>query len=153
MENETFAIIQSLIKGFNATDRKDYALRRSLWTDEITIDFGGVKDAQIMKADDLNEWARVAYQHMTTMHINFNHEITVNGDKATSFSYGRALHKQQVSKGEDYWNIYATYEHELVKQDGVWKVSRLKMTPIFQEGNTNLVNQAYEDAIQAKNKN
>ena len=145
---DTVAIIQSLVKGFNATDRHDHALRRSLWTDELVIDFGDVKETQQVKADDLAEWARIAYKDMTTMHMSFNHEVSVHGDRATVHSYGRALHKQQVSKGADYWFIYARYEHELVKEGGVWKVCRIRMEPVYQEGNTNLVNQAYADAME-----
>lgn len=147
MKNETLEVIQSLVKGFNATDRKDFETSSLLWTDEVIIDFGGVKAQQVMKADDLANWAKIAYQHMTTMHITFNHEVNIVGDKATVHSYGRALHKQKVSKGEDFWFIYARYEHELTKVGDVWKVSKLYMLPVFEEGNSNLVNQAYEDAL------
>ncbi|KAA2239534.1 nuclear transport factor 2 family protein [Chitinophaga agrisoli] len=148
MENQTNAVIQSLIKGFNATDRKDFALQRSLWADELTIDFGGVKPAQKVKADDLIAWAKIAYKNMTTMHMSFNHEVQIDGDRATVYSYGRALHKQQLSEGEDFWFIYNRYEHELIHDNGVWKVTRLQMTPVFEEGNPDLVNQAYEETVQ-----
>lgn len=146
MQDQAAAVIQSLIKGFNATDRKDWETQRSLWADELTIDFGEVKEPQRMKADDLIAWARIAYKNMTTMHLSFNHEVKINGDKALVHSYGRALHQQKLGSGDDFWFIYNKYEHDMMLNNGVWKISRLKMTPVFQEGNANLVNQAYEEA-------
>lgn len=143
---DSIAVIQSLVQGLNATDRKDFTRWRTLLADELTIDFGGVNPEQTLKADDLMAWAKVAYKDMVTMHMSFNHEVTVNQQQAHVYSYGRALHRQAVSVGEDYWFIYARYEHRLIKQDGVWKITRLHMTPVFEEGNSNLVNQAYEDA-------
>jgi hypothetical protein len=33
------------------------------------------------------------------------------------------------------WHIYAIYEHEHVWTPNGWKISKIKMTPNFQEGN------------------
>jgi hypothetical protein len=43
-------------------------------------------------------------------HMLFNMDIHLDGDRATSKSYGHARH-ERTDKG-DFWHIYAIYEHE-----------------------------------------
>lgn len=125
-------ISRLLSRGFIDTDDKKWSEWRKLLMDEITIDFGGVKPSQTMKADELMAWAKVAYASVKTQHMSFNHDVTINGDKATSRSYGHARH--QRTDTSDFWHIYARYDHEFKRTADGWKIALIKMTPTSQEG-------------------
>ena len=119
-----------------------------LWDDEITIDFGDVKPPQVMKATDLVSWAKVAYKNIKDQHMFFNFIVNVKGDTANSVCYGRALHEQKETG--DKWLIYIRYEHSFRRKGNGWVMTRLKMEPTFQEGNSDLIDQEYEKNSKVK---
>lgn len=126
-------------------DQKRWDEHRQLFADEVTIDFGGVKPSQVIKADDLSSWARQAFRLVKTQHMFTNQDVHIDGDRATATCYGRALH-QRTDTGET-WLIYNRYEHSLVKTESGWKVERLFMEPTWQTGNENLLDEAFATAI------
>ena len=132
---------QTLIRVGIYCDQKRWEEHRKLFMDEVTIDFGGVKPSQVMKADDLKEWGIRAYALVDTQHMFTNQDISINGSSATATSYGRALHKRK-DNGES-WMIYNQYEHSLVKTSEGWKVSRLKMEVFCQTGNEKLLEETF----------
>jgi hypothetical protein len=154
---EVYKITRTLIRIANSTDAKDWTTFRAQFADQVLVDFGEVKPAQTMLADDLVNWSAVAYGRMETQHMVSNHDVLIEPgidvatagnaeDTARVTSYGHALHRQKVSAGEDYWHIYCRYDHELARTEEGWKVTRLKMTPFEQQGNANLLERAYRDA-------
>ncbi len=138
-------VIRTINRVGMSTDAKDWKTLRSLFYDQIEIDFGDVKGSQMINADDLVSWSEQSYKNMQTQHMFTNHDVTIKGNKAEVITYGRALHKQRVSKGDDYWFIYNKYEHSLILTQYGWKVARLKMTPTFEQGSSTLIDQALED--------
>lgn len=141
---DTIEISQTLYRGFRYTDEKKWDERVTYFTDELTIDFGGVKPSQTIKASALMDWARVAYELVDTLHMSTNLDVQLNGERATSFSYGHARH-QRTDTG-DYWHIYARYEHSYARTRHGWKITRIKMTPVFQEGNPKLLEESFAAA-------
>jgi hypothetical protein len=75
-------------------------------------------------------------------------DVQVNGDKAVVASSGLSRHERIDTK--DFWNIYSFYEHELIRTPEGWKVTRLKMVPIFQEGNEHLLEETYALSLTVK---
>jgi SnoaL-like domain len=138
---DTIEITHTLYRGLRCTDEKNWEERVTFFADELTIDFGGVKPSQRIKAADLAAWAKRAYALVTTQHMMFNVDIVVDGNKATSTSNGHARHQRMDT--DDFWNIYPRYEHEYVRQADGWKISRIKMTPIFEEGNPRLLDESF----------
>ncbi|MBV8130082.1 MAG: nuclear transport factor 2 family protein [Planctomycetaceae bacterium] len=59
----------------NSSDARDWEAFRSLFADEITIDFGAVKPPQRTRADDLVAWARKAFSRMKTHHVGNHHML------------------------------------------------------------------------------
>lgn len=147
---DILSITRTLIRVATSTDAKDWALLHQQFADELLVDFGAVKPAERTKADDLVAWSTQGYSQMITQHIVTNHDVQLlTATTARATSYGRAIHRQAVSAGESYWNLYCRYDHELLKTATGWKITRLKMTPLYQEGNVDLVTQAYQDAARA----
>ncbi len=137
-------ISQTLYRGFRYRDEKKWDERVIYFAHGLTIDFGGVKPSQIIKASALMDWARLAYALVDTMHISTNLDVELHGERATSFSYGHARH--QRTDTAYYWHIYARYEHSYVRTKEGWKITRIKMTPVFQEGNPKLLEERFAAA-------
>ena len=87
-----------------STDEKSWKVWENTFADKFTIDFGGVKPPQKTTPKDLMDWAKKTYATV---------DIHLDGDQATSKSYGHARHERTANG--DFWHIYATYEHEHVR--------------------------------------
>jgi hypothetical protein len=122
-------------------DRKDWQGCRTLFTDEVDIDYtsiaGGTPSS--VKADALIEsWRKALGGFKATQHAISNHRITINGDEADSFSYVHAMHYLPHDKGSNHWIVYGYYDHMLVRTPGGWKVKAMKFTVTYAEGNQQL---------------
>ncbi len=144
---DTLAIMTILGRIGRYGDEKRWEEHQSLFTDEITIDFGQVKPPGITSSQAIKEWARLAYRVVNTLHLLTNLDVKVDGDTAFVASSGLSRHERTDTK--DFWNIYSRYEHELVRTNRGWKVTRLKMEPVFQEGNQNMLEETYALAASA----
>lgn len=142
---ESFIITRTLIRIANSTDAKDWETLRTQLADEVQADFGHIRASQPMRADDLITRMKQAYSYMTTQHMVTNHDVRISGETAKVVSYGWVLHRQIVSSGGDFWCLHCRYNHDLMQTDEGWKVTSIQMTPILQQGNTDLVRQAFVD--------
>jgi hypothetical protein len=136
---DVVSIQRTLARVGSYADQKRWEDHRRLFTDEITVDFGGVKPAQRMTSQHLQAWSAATYANVQTQHMFTNQDVELDGDVATANSYGRALH-ERTDTGET-WMIYARYEHTLVREPSGWKVTRLMMTPTWQAGRPDLLEQ------------
>ncbi|PYE18388.1 SnoaL-like protein [Paraburkholderia silvatlantica] len=134
-------IADLLYRSLRCTDEKHIDELQNCYTEELVIDFGEVKPPQQLAAKDLAAWARRAYALVKTQHMMFNVEITLDGDHASSLSCGHALH-QRTDTG-DFWHIYPRYEFGYSRTENGWRISRIKMTPVFEEGNPALLDEAW----------
>jgi len=104
-------------------DRRDPAIYRSCFTDELEVDLGGGGAAQ-MKAD---EWVERAFvlvaSFQSTQHIITNQVININGDKATGMAYLQAQHFNP----ESMFAVGGYYENHLVRTPKGWRISNLKL--------------------------
>ncbi|MDR2862345.1 MAG: nuclear transport factor 2 family protein [Puniceicoccales bacterium] len=138
---DTLMIMTVLSRVGRYGDEKKWEEHQRLFTDKITVDFGHVKPPEITSSQAIKEWAYRAYKGVNTLHLLTNMDVQVNGDKAVVASSGLSRHKRIDTK--EFWNIYSFYEHELIRTPEGWKVTRLKMVPIFQEGNEHLLEETY----------
>lgn len=139
--SDMLEINQNLSRNFMSTDEKSWKVWENTFADELTIDFGRVKPPQKTTPKDLMDWAKKTYATVKTQHMLFNIDIHLDGDQATSKSYGHARHEH--TDNGDFWHIYAIYEHEHVRTPNGWRISKIKMTPNFQEGNPKLLDETF----------
>ena len=132
-------INQNLSRNFMSMDEKSWKAWENTFADELTIDFGGVKQPQKTTPKNLMDWAKKAYATVKTQHMLFNMDIRLDGDQATSKSYGHARH-ERTDSGDFF---YAIYEHEHVRTPNGWRISKIKMSPNFQEGNPRLSDEPF----------
>jgi hypothetical protein len=124
-------------------DRRDWALYRSIFTDQIEMDFAstGIR-AGVYDAD---RWVRDAKRlfagFSATQHTSTNHVHEVRGNEATCVSNMQAEHFVErmpddgLAEGENRWTIGGYYVNELVRTPDGWKLRKVTLNVTWSTGN------------------
>lgn len=90
-------INQNFSRNFMSADENSWKVWENTLYDELTIDFGGVKPPQKTTPKDLMDWAMETCATVKTQHMLFNMNIHLDGNHATSKSYGHAPTSAQTT--------------------------------------------------------
>ena len=135
------AISDVLHRYATGLDMRDWALYRSIFTDEVDLDFSsiGIPPARI-PADDWVERARVLFAGFdATQHLSANHVHDIRGDEATCTSYMRAEHFVITNEGDNYYTMGGYYTNRLVRTAEGWKLSGVTLTVTWNRGNRHVL--------------
>lgn len=122
-------------------DRGDWALYRSIFLDEIEMDFESVGlRPGVYSADD---WVRDARRLFAgfeaTQHTSANHVHEIDGDSATCVSSMQAEHFVTREPGDppgaDRWTIGGYYVNELSRTPAGWRLRKITLTVTWSRGN------------------
>ncbi len=128
-----------------AVDAKDWPLARSLFTDEIRVDFTSLTGGEpaTIPADGLiSGWSSNLTAEKTSFHLRGNHRITFEGDdEAMMVSHGYAWNRLDrgalpENGGEALWEVWGTYEHSFVRTEEGWRVDGMSFFATAERGNT-----------------
>ena len=124
-------------------DRRDWKLFRSIFTDNIEMEFSSVGIRSGPYTAD--HWVRTAQRlfagFSATQHTSTNHVHTLRGDEATCVSNMQAEHFVQresgdeLAEGEQRWTIGGYYVNELVRQSDGWKLAKVTLNATWNYGN------------------
>ncbi|MCZ8021143.1 MAG: nuclear transport factor 2 family protein [Cyclobacteriaceae bacterium] len=125
-----------------AIDRHDWKLALEQFRKEVTLDytelFGGVEE-KLLAETVIERWSSFLPRLKATQHTLSNFLISeIDGD-ALCYSYVDGFHYLPNDKGENYWNVKGFYTQQLKKQNGKWVIHYMKLTPIYQSGNLQLL--------------
>jgi hypothetical protein len=122
-------------------DRRDWALYRRIFTDEIEMDFSslGMRPG-VYKADDWVQDARTLFAGFAaTQHTSTNHVHDVRGDVATCVSNMQAEHFVEPGEGvvpdANRWTIGGYYTNALVRTGAGWKLRGVTLVVTWTTGN------------------
>ncbi|PXW35996.1 UNVERIFIED_CONTAM: SnoaL-like protein [Williamsia faeni] len=130
-------------------DLRDWELYRSVFTEEIEIDYSSYRpgNAGPFKADDWVQRGRMLFPGLTaSQHFLSNLDITVDGDRGTVISYVRAEHVLPNTAGDAMFTIGGYYTDSVVRVDGEWKICRKQLTVLWNSGNPQVLTMARERA-------
>jgi hypothetical protein len=136
------AQISDLVIGYaTGLDRRDWSLYRSIFTDEIEMDFVSVGIRAGSYAAD--KWVRDAKRLFdgfeATQHTSTNHVITLCGDTATCVSNMQAEHfvasEEGLAPGAERWTIGGYYTNELLRTPEGWRLRGITLTVTWSTGN------------------
>lgn len=138
------AIIDVVTNYGASMDRREWGLYRSLFIDDLNIHFppwtGGPQKK--MSAD---EWVDLVKRSLTgfnsTQHRIISHIVQIHGDRAIVDSHMTAKHVFSPSEVEFLGGFYT---HDLLRQDGEWKLSGVKLVVDWDEGPRELFEKAFE---------
>lgn len=134
-----------------AVDTKDWSLYRRVFMERVRIDFGAFARVGEWSADEWVEFIRRSIHGFDgTQHLNGNHEITIDGDRATGTHYVLAEHcilpkDGAVPGSDDFVTFGGYYRSEYRKTRDGWKIASLAVRPLFVRGNPELFNRARLD--------
>lgn len=139
--SERNAIIQTLQNIFIDTDNRNWEQVKAQFADQVLLDYtsmSGGEPSEITPQDIVDSWKGLLPGFKSTQHALSNFQVTIADDEADVFHYGTAWHHLPNEEGEDVWTVVGTYEHHLVKIDGLWKVDRMRFNLKFTDGNGDL---------------
>ncbi len=124
-------------------DRRDWALYRSIFTDEIEMDFRsvGMREGRY-QADAWVRDARTLFAGFSaTQHTSSNHVHEVRGDDARCTSNMQAEHfvarerGDGLADGADRWTIGGWYDNRLLRTPAGWKLCAVTLHVTWSRGN------------------
>jgi uncharacterized protein len=134
-------VVQAIQDMFIAADKRDWAACKNSFTEKPFIDYSslsGIAGSAVDAGELIKAWDNALSRYKHTHHMLSNFDVTVSGNTASVSFYGHALHYLPHSKGGDAWEVYATYNAELVKTGKGWKLSLIVLHLKYQGGNKNL---------------
>jgi hypothetical protein len=123
-------------------DTRDWELYRSIFVDEVEIDFSSFsgESGGTMRADDWVATCRVFFTGLdASQHVMTNPMVTVAGDRAHCRMYMTADHYFANDQGGDRFVIGGYYDDRLVRTDGAWLLEAVKLTMFWQRGNRQIM--------------
>ena len=129
-------------------DTRDWALHRSIYTDEITMDFSsysGSGGAETMSADVWVEGLKPLFTGLSaTQHVMTNPLVHADGDQATQRMYMKAEHFLIDGDVQGEFAIGGYYDDELVRQAGEWRIRAVTLTVLWRRGDPAIMVKARE---------
>lgn len=131
------AISETVLGYATGLDRRDWELYRSIFADEIDMDFSSLGiPAGRVDADQWVEDAKLLFAGFeATQHLSANHVHDLRGDEATCVSYMQAEHFVREGADLQRWTIGGYYTNELRRTDRGWKLHEVTLTVTWQTGN------------------
>lgn len=114
----------------NACDAKDWAKCRSLFTDEIDVDFtslAGGEPARMKSEDLIGAWRTNLFAEKKTFHQRGNHRIEIDGDQSEVYSKAYAFNLLETGAVTGLWEIWGEYTHTLERTERGWRVSGMTL--------------------------
>jgi len=142
------AAITDLVNRYaTGLDRRDWKLLRSIFADEIDMEYTsvGIKAGRY-SADRWVRSSEVLFAGFgPTQHTLTNHAIDLNGDTAHCVMYMRAEHFiVEDAPRDNCWTIGGYYRVDLKRSTEGWKIHAMGLHVTWQTGNRELSNLAIE---------
>jgi hypothetical protein len=122
-------------------DRHDWDLYAATLTDPFEVDFFDLT-GRPPAVTTPKVWARFAaacLERLVVMHQYSNFHINLHGDEADGVFYHISRHRLPNRFGDDHYTQYGWYENSFRRTADGWKISRLKHTFQWCDGNPTLI--------------
>jgi len=119
-----------------ALDMREFELLRDIFLPEATA---LLVDERI-GVDSIIERVRSALEPLdASHHLIGNHQVTVDGDRATCRCYLQAQHVRQGTQGGSNYIFAGRYEDNLVRTAAGWRIARRTLVRVWSDGNPAVV--------------
>lgn len=137
------AVAGVLYRFAEGIDLRERDVLRSVFTDEITVDYTSYRGGEpaVMAADD---WVAKAQRRFVTMaatqHSMTNPRVEGVGERVTCRMYVEAHHVAVIDGREEHCRIGGEYRDELRLNDGQWLITTLRLDVRWYQGNRDVLN-------------
>ena len=130
------AIVDLTIAYAWALDMREFELLRNIFLPEATA---LLVDERI-GVDSIIERVRSALEPLdASHHLIGNHQVTVDGDRATCRCYLQAQHVREATQGGSNYIFAGRYEDDLVRTAAGWRIARRTLVRVWSDGNPAVV--------------
>jgi hypothetical protein len=126
-------------------DTRDFALLRSIFTDQITMDFADYsgQPQATLSADEWVAGVKILFTGLdSTQHVMSNPLVEVEGDRATCRMYMKAEHFFQNDQGGYDFALGGYYIDRLHKIGGRWQINAVTLKLFWNRGNRHIMDLA-----------
>ena len=148
-ENRDRAAIAETIENIaRGADLRQWAIVRASFAPQVTLDYG--QPETLSPSAVVERWEPLLEAFDGTQHAISDLDIQVQGDRATTRSTFLATHWMDAANDGNVWTLAGRYEHELIRANDGWRVTRMRMVPGESTGNAGLLEEAQRRAAVAK---
>lgn len=143
---DRIAVLETLYKYAQGLDTRDWALYRSIFTDEIEVDFSSYNGfAGRLKADDWVARLKPLFSGLAaTQHIMTNPVVTFDEEGAECRIYMQAEHFLDAYDGGTSYGIGGYYTTRLVCQKEIWFIASVTLSVFWCRGDPGIMVKAIE---------
>jgi 3-phenylpropionate/cinnamic acid dioxygenase small subunit len=131
------AIIDLTIAYCWALDEHDWDVLRRVFTPDASASLG-VAPAVGIEAI-IERVSTVLTPLDDSQHMVTNHQVAIDGDRATCRCYFHAQHIRAAAAGSPNFIVAGRYEDELVRTADGWRIAKRHLEPMWREGNIAVV--------------
>ena len=134
-------IIETINKLFIDTDNRDWPRVRRCFTEDVLFDMsslGGGEPQRLSPDRIVAAWEAGLKPLKAVHHQAGNYLVNVKGSQAEAFCYGIASHYLPNRTNVNTRTFVGSYDFELVKDGGIWKIAMFKFNLKYIDGNPNL---------------
>jgi hypothetical protein len=130
------AAITDVVTGFAvALDTRNWELLRNCLADTVEVDYPDSVGVATFAAEDLGATAQRFFGRLdATLHISANHQIVIDGDRATCVSTLLAAHYLASAGDQPTQRQVGYYTNHLERLDR-WRIRRTEQHQSWTEGN------------------
>jgi hypothetical protein len=129
-------------------DHGDWVLWRSVFAYEVVVDMSDYQPEpppRLATAEQVVRSARTLFAGFdATQHFIGTHRFELAGDVAVITAHMRAEHWVTTGKGGDRYTMYGTYIDDCVRTADGWKMVKVKLRLLREEGNRQVMRTALE---------
>ncbi len=132
-----------ILQLFSATDEKEWDNVERCFAKEVLLDYSSMGNpAETLNPGQITDaWKTILPGFDHTHHQLGNIQEFITENTAHVFAYGTATHYLANEKG-NVWTVVGTYDFDVIKEKGTWKISSMKFNFKYQDGNTALAQEA-----------
>ena len=143
---EIFDLVNSF--GLHADARRWDDLQQLL-ADPIHVDYTSLSAGEPVTtspAELVNGWRAGLGGLQATQHLIANHQIALDGHRATCTAYVQATHVLPNASGGPIWTVAGRYDFALHRSPDAWRIAGLTLTVQWATGNQQIVRLAASQA-------
>ena len=126
-------------------DTRDFKLLRSIFTEDIKIDFKDYsgEPSSKLKADDWVAGCKILFTGLdSTQHVMSNPIVDIDHERAQCRMYMKAEHFLQNNLGSPEFSLGGYYIDHLEKVKGKWLINAVTLKILWNRGNRQIMSQA-----------
>ena len=140
---DSLAVAETVYLYATGVDRRDWALYRSLFADDVAIDFSSFDPRLapgVVSADDWVAGLIPLFSGLSaTQHSMSNPLPVIDGDTATISMYVQAHHVYDPEDPASWYTVGGYYDDTLVRLDSRWLLSGVRLTVTWEAGDPTIM--------------